>query len=102
MRLNPLLEPQCSHQAPAPICPTLNPKYHAVQPCPHQAGGMPTHSYPCAPTMPLGPHKKAGRVISHCHTSLKGSLPVSFRPSMTIRATQKKRMSWPVSSSVPG
>lgn len=36
------------------------------------------------------------------HTSLKGSLPVSFRPSMTILATQKKRMSWPVSSSVPG
>lgn len=39
---------------------------------------------------------------SHLHTSLKGSFPVSLRPSMTIRATQKKRMSWPVSSRVPG
>lgn len=43
-----------------------------------------------------------GGGLSRLHTSLKGSLPVSFRPSITILATQKKRMSWPVSSSVPG
>lgn len=44
----------------------------------------------------------AGAELSHLHTSLKGSFPVSFRPSMTILATQKKRISWPVSSRVPG
>lgn len=35
-------------------------------------------------------------------TSLKGSLPVSLRPIITMRATQKNRMSWPVSNKVPG
>lgn len=34
-----------------------------------------------------------GGGLSRLHTSLKGSLPVSFRPSITILATQKKRMS---------
>lgn len=35
-------------------------------------------------------------------TSLKGSWPDSSRPSMTMRATQKKRISTPVSSAVLG
>ena len=35
-------------------------------------------------------------------TSLKGNSPISSSPIITIRATQKKKMSWPVSSSVPG
>lgn len=35
-------------------------------------------------------------------TSLNGSLPVSLRPIITMRATQKNKMSWPVSSRVPG
>ena len=37
------------------------------------------------------------------NTSLKGSSPpVSARPIITMRATQKKSMSWPVSSSEVG
>ena len=31
-------------------------------------------------------------------TSLNGNAPVSLRPIITIRATQKNRISWPVSS----
>lgn len=49
-----------------------------------------------------GEGRDHGTGLGSLRTSLKGSLPVSFRPSMTILATQKKRMSWPVSSSVPG
>ena len=36
------------------------------------------------------------------NTVLKGASPVNSRPIMIIRATQKKRMSWPVSITVVG
>lgn len=39
----------------------------------------------------------ASRIIAWQSTSLNGIWPVSLSPSMTIRATQKKRMSQPVS-----
>ena len=42
------------------------------------------------------------RTMACKYTVRKGSLPVSVRPSMTMRATQKKRMSWPVSRMVLG
>lgn len=35
-------------------------------------------------------------------TCLKGTVSVSCRPIITMRATQKNRMSWPVSSRLPG
>ena len=35
-------------------------------------------------------------------TYLKGNFPNNFWPKNTILATQKKRISWPVSSRVPG
>ena len=35
--------------------------------------------------------------VSSSRTCLKGTFPVSSIPIMTMRATQKKRMSWPVS-----
>jgi hypothetical protein len=36
------------------------------------------------------------------YTSRKGAFPVSLSPIMIMRATQKKRMSLPVSMSVVG
>lgn len=42
------------------------------------------------------------RTIACRYTVLKGSLPVRVSPIMTIRATQKNRMSWPVSRMVLG
>jgi hypothetical protein len=36
------------------------------------------------------------------YTTSNGALPVSSNPIMTMRATQKNKMSWPVSSTVAG
>lgn len=36
------------------------------------------------------------------HTSVNGSFSVSPRLSMAMRATQKKRISWPVARTLPG
>ena len=44
----------------------------------------------------------ASRTMAWRYTCLKGTLPVSFMPIMTMRATQKNMMSWPVSSSAVG
>ena len=40
----------------------------------------------------------ASRTIACRYTCLNGTLPVSFMPIITIRATQKNKMSCPVSS----
>lgn len=42
------------------------------------------------------------RTIACMYTSLKGSLSCNSRLNMTIRATQKKRISYPVSRTDPG
>mmetsp|Transcript_16626 Transcript_16626/g.55880 ORF Transcript_16626/g.55880 Transcript_16626/m.55880 type:complete len:268 (+) Transcript_16626:969-1772(+) len=42
------------------------------------------------------------RTMAWRYTSVKGSLSVMAREHMTMRATQKKRMSWPVSRRVVG
>mmetsp|Transcript_20475 Transcript_20475/g.38934 ORF Transcript_20475/g.38934 Transcript_20475/m.38934 type:complete len:334 (-) Transcript_20475:592-1593(-) len=44
----------------------------------------------------------ASRTMACKYTCLNGTLPVSARLIITMRATQKKRMSCPVSSSAPG
>lgn len=48
----------------------------------------------------------AAKHIIHCSACIQGApsrtLPVSWMPIMTIRATQKNRMSWPVSSTELG
>ena len=44
----------------------------------------------------------ASRTNPCIYTVWKGALSVSCRPSMTIRATQKKRISYPVSSTLAG
>ncbi len=40
--------------------------------------------------------------IAYCYLCVTRCSPVSWMPIMTMRATQKNRMSWPVSSSEVG
>ena len=44
----------------------------------------------------------ASRTMACRYTCLNGTFPVSFMPIITMRATQKNMMSWPVSSNDVG